>query len=220
MLLWYFFISFAIGFCACFLSVTNIIYTMLVMLRRGPSFAVVNVMGICLAQAIWAATTAAVLLLFGDLYDPAIFDYWWDGLLAGAVLLYLAYRILVANPKNNFEDQEDQSGRIQSKKQGLKQFSVGFILTITSPQWPVIYLLALSSLQVVIKHGQWGAMSAVGLGLLLGVILFWFLDFLILKLLRAKATLKAVHYLSRSGGIAMLFFATVALVDSFWLFFK
>jgi threonine/homoserine/homoserine lactone efflux protein len=185
------------------------------MLRRGPFFAAVNVSGICFAQAIWAATTVAILLFFGNFYDPVRLDDGWSGLLAAAVLFYLAYRFLVANPKNDLENKPDI---IQSKKQGLKQFSVGFILTLTSPQWPIAYLLVLSSFKVTLRRSEWFLIGGVGLGLLLGVILFWVLMLLTLKLVRARATLKTACFLNRLGGIAMLIFAFVALADSVWQF--
>lgn len=186
------------------------------MLRRGPSFAILNVVGVILGQIVWIAVTVAVLLIFGQFYDTNKLDYWWDGLVVAAVLFYIAYRFLVVNAKNDLAGKKDN---LVSKAQWLKQMGVGFVFTITTPQWSVAYLLILSTFDISLKYHPWLSSAAVSLGLLFGVVLFWFGALLVLRLVRAKASEDLARILNRVGAYIMIFFGCVGLIDTIRHFF-
>jgi MFS family permease len=213
MLLWYVFISLALGFCGGFFNISSIIYSLLVMLRRGPVFAAMNAGGVILGQIIWIGVTIGVMLLFGKFYDPSKFDYWWDGLVVAAILFYVAYRFLVVNPKNDLKASQD-AVQLSSKKQWMKHMSVGFVFTITTPQWAVAYLLILSAFNVSLHTHQWLASAAVGFGLLAGVVLFWFCTLLVLKRVHARASVDLARILNKVGAYIMIFFGCAGLADS------
>lgn len=209
----YFVFSFAVGFCCCFFSISTIIYALLVMLRRGPTFAAVNAVGYCLAQIIWIVITVCILVIFSHFYDPERLNVWWDGLLAAAVLFFLAYRFLVANPKKDLVASPDVP---PCKKQYWKQLGAGFMLSITSPQWAVIYTFVLSAIKVVLKRGQFLEASLVGFGLFVGVVVFWVLALMVLRVVHARASANLTAILNRIGAGIMIFLGIIALGDSVW----
>lgn len=210
MLLPYFFTSLVIGFFISFFSIGTILYSLMVMLRRGAGFATLNAVGVCLAQCVWIVLTIAILFIFGKFYDPSSLDYWWDGLIAAAVLFAIAYWFLKAKPKDSFEHQPS----IKNKKLGFKQLGTGFVLVITSPQWVVGYLLVLSTFDISLQKGQWLLGTSVGLALLIGVILFWLFALFIFRVVKARATPRFVFILNRIGAGVMILLGLFALMDS------
>ena len=210
MLLAYFFTSLMIGFFISFFSIGTILYSLMVMLRRGPGFAVFNAIGICLAQCIWVVATIAILFIFGKFYDPSSLNYWWDGLVAAVVLFAIAYWFLKAKPENSLEHQPS----LKNKKLGFRQCGTGFVLVITAPQWVAGYLLILSTFDIALQKGQWILGTGVGLGLIIGVILFWFFALFIFKLVKAKATPRMVFILNRIAAGIMILLGLFALMDS------
>jgi threonine/homoserine/homoserine lactone efflux protein len=132
-------------------------------------------------------------------------------IIGGIVLLFMGYRLIVANPGIQLRKQ------LKKKGKGLfGDFISIFALTVSNPITVFVFAAVFAGFGIVEKESQFTSVLSLIFGVLLGSILWWFTLSSVVSIFRSKFKLRRMLWINRIAGVLVIIFGLFVIASIFF----
>jgi len=133
------------------------------------------------------------------------------GIIGSLVLIFIGYRIFIANPIKLIRDQRSSRSNIKL----VNDLITAFVITISNPIAIFTFGGLFATLGVLNDQSTFSQISIMIVGVLTGALTWWTTLVLVVNIFRSRIRLRNLFWINRITGIVVFVFGILLLVSLF-----